>query len=130
MTEIKIKFTHNKKIKSRNTILKYTRIEMSNKGSDITDRVTLNLYIPPWYNWNSVVESCDKRHNLDLDLNLHMTIMFPVIFDISILVSIHLHRVKIRGGSSISSSHLYVTLFASLKVLNNCWNGRWIFTRN
>jgi hypothetical protein len=56
------------------------------KGSDITDRVTLNLYIPPWYNWNSVVESRDKRHNLDLDLNLHMAIMFPVIFDISILV--------------------------------------------
>jgi hypothetical protein len=35
MTEIKIKFTHSKKIKSRNTILKYTRIEMSNMTGNI-----------------------------------------------------------------------------------------------
>ena len=67
------------------------------KGSDTIDRVTLNLHIPPWYNWISV-ESCDTRHNLDPDLNLHMAIMFPVILDISILVyfniGFHLYQTK------------------------------------
>jgi hypothetical protein len=32
------------------------------------------------------------------------------------MVSIHLHRVQIRGGSSISSSYLYVTLLLDLDL--------------